>query len=283
MNYIFDRYTWTKDRKVLTKYELIVPGLDMFGHSRSAGALTVLSPHMHTSAEFLYIANGAQKYYIGNKEYTLTGNQVLIVNEHTPHSTGPNPYGRYDCLWFQLDIAKFSASLSLPPAAQEHIYERLHNSKEPLITLKENLYGNLQTAFYELAGEDMTGKIRGYSRFVDFITCLVKYTDPKDCISMQMQKVLAYIDDNICTQLKLEDLAGISGLSLSGFKQKFRRETGISPREYINIKKIEKAKELLKSGMSVTDTAFALDFSSSSYFSVLFRQMEDMSPSEYKD
>lgn len=283
MNYIFDRYTWTDDRKVLTKNELIVPGLEMFGHYRATHALTVLTPHMHTAAEFLYIANGAQKYCIEDKEYLLTGNQVLIVKEHTPHSTGPNPYGRYNCLWFQLDIDRFAASLSLPKEVTEHIVNRLGNARKPLISLKENLYGNLQAAFYELASADITDRLKGYSRFVDFIICLVKYTEPQPDISPQIQLALRHIDENICAMLPLEELSEISGLSLSGFKQKFRRETGISPREYINIKKIKKAKELLSSGMSVTDTAFALDFSSSSYFSVLFKQMEDISPSEYRN
>ena len=45
--------------------------------------------------------------------------------------------------------------------------------------------------------------------------------------------------------------------------------------------KEKKAREYLAAGYSVTETAFALDFSSSSYFSVLFRQIEDMPPSTY--
>ena len=89
------------------------------------------------------------------------------------------------------------------------------------------------------------------------------------------------LKDVLEVRLGLEELAELAGLSLSGFKQKFRRETGITPREYINLLKIEKAKALLRAGSSVTETAFSLDFSSSSYFSVLFKQMEDMSPSEY--
>lgn len=277
---IFDTYMWTEERKVLTEEYLIVPGLEMFGHNRSAKTSYALSPHIHQTTEFLYITNGTQKYYVNDKEYTLKGNQVLIVDENTPHSTGEKSYGRHENFWFRIDIEKFAQSL--PREIKALIIERLRGQSGTVISLKENLSGQLHSAFYSLASDNLSEKLCGYAKFVDFITQLVSYSDPAGSHSNAITKVISYIDENICSHIKLEELAALCSLSLSGFKQKFRKETGITPREYINIKKIEKAKELLSQGMSVTDTAFALDFSSSNYFSVLFKQLEDVSPSEYR-
>jgi len=282
LKYLFDEYTWTENRKVLTASQLNIPGLEVFGHSSSAYGLTVLPVHAHVSAEFVYVANGAQKYYIEDREYILTGNQVLMVNAHTPHSTGSNPYGRYENFWFRLDIGEFANSLPLQKEIAEYIYCCLNHTNELLFTMRENVYNDLQTMFRNLASEDVPERLAGYAGFLDFIVKLARYTQLQERNSPQVQQAISYINENICTQIQLEDLAKRTGLSLSGFKQKFRRETGISPREYINTKKIEKAKEMLKSGKTVTDTAYALEFSSSSYFSALFKQRESITPSEYK-
>lgn len=279
--YCFDQATWTEDLKIITDETLIVPGMEMFGNNCTSGNLYILPPHRHRSTEFLYIANGSQKYYINDKEYTLNGNQVLVVDPHVPHSTGSNPYGRHESLWFRLDLKEFTRNLGVSQDVKQLICNRLHHLDTPLISLKEHMYSDLQEAFFGLASQDPTEQLCGYAKFIGFMTQLVRCTDPSVNYSREIQQVVDYIGAHICTQLSLEDLAELAGLSLSGFKQKFRRETGISPREYINLLKVEKAKQLLSAGHSITDTAFALDFSSSSYFSVLFHQIENMSPSEY--
>lgn len=278
MNYITDPAIWTDHLKILTAETLCVPGLEMFGHNSAEGLQQPLAPHLHTTAEFLYFSNGIQYYHADGKEYLLNGNQVLVVNAHVPHSSGDTPFGRHESLWFRLDIRAFAEGLGLPPKEREPVLQAFSRQNAVLIPLQEKLYGTLHTAFYALASPDPVQRFRGYTLFVSFIAQLVLSAGPEIRHSDAIQRVLTHIEENICTQLTLEQLAALSGLSLSGFKQKFRRETGITPREYINLKKIEKARVLLKAGVSVTETAFALDFSSSSYFSVLFRQVEGMSP-----
>ncbi len=47
------------------------------------------------------------------------------------------------------------------------------------------------------------------------------------------------------------------------------------------VQRFREAKELLKSGQSVTDTAFALGFSSSQYFAAVFKKWAGITPSDY--
>ena len=58
-------------------------------------------------------------------------------------------------------------------------------------------------------------------------------------------------------------------------------QMGTNPRSFINYHKIEAAKKLLLDGQSVTDTAMELSFSSSNYFSAVFRRYTSLSPTEY--
>jgi len=170
----------------------------------------------------------------------------------------------------------------VPAPIRSHICQRLQNLPHPLISMTENRFSQLRDAFFALSSDLPSEKLQGYAKFVDFVTYLVKCTDPTAAFSADIQQVLSYIREHICESILLEDLAALCRISLSTFKQKFRRETGVSPREYINIQKIEKAKVFLASGMTVTETAYALDFSSSSYFSVVFKQMEDISPIDWQ-
>lgn len=78
--------------------------------------------------------------------------------------------------------------------------------------------------------------------------------------------------DHITSEISLEELASIANLSCCQYKQKFKKQLGISPRHYINQQKIENAKILLMEGMSVTDVAMMLGFSTSGYFSTVFKK-----------
>ena len=65
------------------------------------------------------------------------------------------------------------------------------------------------------------------------------------------------------------------------FSYKFKRQLGTSPRNFINQQKIEQAKILLLEKMSITDVAMYLGFTSSSYFSTVFKKFTLYTPSEY--
>lgn len=71
------------------------------------------------------------------------------------------------------------------------------------------------------------------------------------------------------------------GLSVSRYKKKFRDQMGISPRNYINREKIQASRKLLRSGLSVAETAMRMGFDSSSYFANVFRRYVALSPTEY--
>ena len=78
-------------------------------------------------------------------------------------------------------------------------------------------------------------------------------------------------------------LAEIAGLSEARFKINFRKQVGIPPREYVLRRKIETAKHILKnSDMTITELAHKMSFSSSQYFSTVFKRFTLMSPKEFR-
>ncbi|MGI4794612.1 MAG: AraC family transcriptional regulator [Janthinobacterium lividum] len=78
------------------------------------------------------------------------------------------------------------------------------------------------------------------------------------------------------------ELAKASALSRSTFFDRFRREVGVRPMEYLLGWRMSLAKELLRSGdVSVGEVAERVGYSSQSTFSVAFARQVGMSPTAY--
>ncbi len=92
-----------------------------------------------------------------------------------------------------------------------------------------------------------------------------------------------YIDNNYGTDLNLDLLSQIRFISKFHLLRLFKKYYGLTPRQYLIDKRIEKSKEHLKKGMSVTETCFAVGFESLSSFSTLFKTKTGKSPSEFQN
>jgi len=90
-----------------------------------------------------------------------------------------------------------------------------------------------------------------------------------------------FIDINYEKDLKLDFLSHIRFTSKFHLQRLFKRYYGQTPRQYLIDKRIEKGKENLKKGMSVTETCFAVGFESLGSFSKLFKTKTGKSPSKY--
>ncbi|WP_024769108.1 helix-turn-helix domain-containing protein [Aquimarina macrocephali] len=91
-----------------------------------------------------------------------------------------------------------------------------------------------------------------------------------------------YIENNYDANLNLELLSHIQFVSKYHLLRLFKKYYGLTPRQYLIDKRIEKSKEHLINGMSVTETCFAVGFESLGSFSTLFKTKTGKSPSEFQ-
>ncbi len=72
-------------------------------------------------------------------------------------------------------------------------------------------------------------------------------------------------------------------MSYSWFRKMFKQYTGLSPAQYQLWVKLQKAKALLiGSSKNIKEIAFLLEFESSNYFTVFFKQKTGMTPVEFR-
>ena len=101
--------------------------------------------------------------------------------------------------------------------------------------------------------------------------------------STLVKQVLAYIHQNYNQPVTRKDIAGAVGVSENYLSQIFHQEMTISPWDYLNRFRIQRAKELLRlSDETITQIAIRVGFNDSAYFSRVFRKHAGQSPLDYR-
>jgi AraC-like DNA-binding protein len=75
----------------------------------------------------------------------------------------------------------------------------------------------------------------------------------------------------------------VAGLNRSYLSQLFKKETGFTVSDFIQIERIEEAKRLIElSGISLSDIATRLQFNDQSYFTKVFKKYTGITPRQFK-
>lgn len=92
-----------------------------------------------------------------------------------------------------------------------------------------------------------------------------------------------YVEVNIAGRVTVEELADFVGISQPYLFRLFKERYGRSPKQYIDARKMETAKELLRrADLTVTEVAASVGIRDVLHFSRFFSGREGVSPSEYR-
>lgn len=98
-----------------------------------------------------------------------------------------------------------------------------------------------------------------------------------------IKRALLYIYDHFNTALTLEEVAEYVHLHPSYFSSLFKKSTGSSFKEYLNMVRIEESKRLLSNTeFSIIDIAVAVGFEDQSYFSKVFKKYTGLTPKQFR-
>ena len=102
----------------------------------------------------------------------------------------------------------------------------------------------------------------------------------QDLLFMErLQKMVAEImgDDDF----SIDQLAGQMNMSRSSFYRKIKALTGMTPVDYLKMRRLEQAATLLRQGIRITEAAERVGFTSSSYFARCFKSRFGVLPKDY--
>lgn len=271
-------------RVVLTNREIGVPGVRMFGKHQTQKAIPALQPHYHeNSFELTYISKGSIYFGTGGKRYGISGGDLFVTHPNEVHDTDANPMSVHMMYWFQLDVKDPNGFLFLEKGMAAQLIERLRGLPTCVIQLDENRAHEVLTqVFHDFNSPSYRRREMGAALLVYFLHFVLESADrPRVTLQPDIGSAASYVLDHLDEELSMEQLAQVANLSVSRFKQKFKSQMGLPPREFINAERVRVAAALLTEGYSVMDAAMTLGFSSSNYFSVVFRRHRGCSPREH--
>src|SRR5213079_1807871 len=106
---------------------------------------------------------------------------------------------------------------------------------------------------------------------------------PEDFADLaHLRRARDLMDREYAEPLDVPAMARAALMSPAHFSRKFRAAYGETPYSYLMTRRIERATALLRQGMSVTDTCFAVGCTSLGSFSSRFTEIVGESPSSYR-
>ena len=108
--------------------------------------------------------------------------------------------------------------------------------------------------------------------------------EQKKAGSKHIQLAKRYISEHYAENVALEDIAKIAFVNPAYLSVLFKKEEGINFSDYLMQFRIEKAKELLRSGqkLSIDQISALVGYQDSRYFSKLFTRLVGIKPSDYR-
>ncbi|ETF04168.1 AraC family transcriptional regulator [Advenella kashmirensis W13003] len=99
----------------------------------------------------------------------------------------------------------------------------------------------------------------------------------------RLEKVEAYVRTHFDQVIRMEQLADISGLSMSQLERNFKKIFHTTPLQFIQKIRLEHALRLLAQDLTITDISARCGYTDHSAFSRQFKQVTGVSPSQFKE
>lgn len=254
--------------------------LDMFLYPMQCGLFSYMPGYSLTRESFdsfllMYIQKGELSLTFEGHTQRVTAGHFVLLDCYKRHSYSTTR--GWECLWCHFDgitarayynsvIARLGNVFSIPDT-----YPVLNK-----LTAILKIFCNGALVREPLMSKYLT----------DILTEFLLYTPvnvrARSCANMA-EEIITYINEHFQEDISIEDLAAHAGLSQYHFIRTFKKETGVTPHEYIVNTRIATARYLLKNTrLSVKDICFSTGFSCESVFCSAFKRHQGMTPAQYR-
>lgn len=267
-------------------------------HMYRQGSFDMVVNHFHNEYEIFFLREGERHFFFDNRAYLVTGGDLILVDTNRVHMTrsisdqdknhdriilyvADYRMREFDQKYPSLGLVRFFKEecgvFKLTPQQQQRymsMYNRLHDEfehggpyspvaieLEVLHYLMDLLRDNYQKSPIKTAAQ--TSGARN------------QYTT--------VYNVADYISAHFAEPITLDGLAKQFYLSKYHLCRTFKQITGVGITEYINVLRIQRAKQLLEqTNDSVSKIAMEVGYNSITYFEKLFRTYMNISPLQYQ-
>lgn len=245
----------------------------------STGSSAPFKLHMHRTLSIGAVDKGKVQYQVGEETAILTTGSLAVMNPEALHACNPiNKMGRsYYMLYLDVNWC-FHVQQSMWDVSSFVELEKIRIDDKPL-------YSQYCTTMVHLMDEKVHLLEKEQLLFdlvcdVFTLSCSPQKTG-KEC-SDSLEQLKRILGTELQKDLPINTLAREFSSNPCTLIRRFKTITGITPHAYRMNCRIEQAKEYLRQGRDITETALDCGFFDQSHFHRHFKAMTTVTPQEYR-
>ena len=253
------------------------------GFAKERARITAAA-HYHNELEIMKLQSGNAYLIVDGVRIKTVPNRIYFINPGEIHTVYTYADSEYNSVVFSKELLSFSEN--------SVIYRRLI---EPLFSGGLRFCQSTEDAFCcEVFHQLETLACQGERYAPQIVACLLqllghceeseilqKVETPPDW-KEPIYRAIRFMENHFTEQLTLAQIAETAGMSPKYFCSYFKKYTGTTAVTYLNTLRIRKAKELLRGGASVLESAFSCGFENISFFIKKFKEANGKTPGQYK-
>lgn len=221
----------------------------------------------------MYMLSGDIPIVLGENETHLSEGQLIIMKPHTPYkyqnlSGNPIQYIFIHFSGFEAEKLVCDCKLPLNTISAVGIHDRIIDSCKRM--------------FYEFVKNDDFSNELLCCILKEILASFSRYLHESPN-KRHFSKALLYIHEHYNSDISISKLASIESMSETHFRAEFKKNIGVSPKEYlINLRMKTACTILSETRNNISETAHMVGYSDAYYFSRIFKKKLNISPQKYR-
>lgn len=264
-------------------------------HMVRYGKFDMRVKHFHNEYEIFYIIEGTRSFFFNNRNFTASKGDLILIDTNLIHMTKSASHddSGHNRIILYLTPDKVQEFDTKYPTL--HLTRFLHQHYG-VYHLTEKQQEDFMDLFY-LIKQECNEKKHNYKQAVElaitsYFLYLTRELDiqapqnpilPKEGKHQHVYEIADYLSQNYEKDISLEELAEQFFLSKYYICRLFKEVTGYTIREYINVIRIQQAKQYLEeTDYSIAKIAEIVGYGSTTHFEQTFKTYMTMSPLKYR-
>ena len=254
--------------------------------------------HCHSFYEISYVIKGERYEIFNGKQYHLTENTLLFIPPLAFHSN-------YNVQATDVAVIQFSPSFlrgNCSEMGDNLILNRPADSKPVFMPEINSDTYNALYRIIEISADGvllpnyapatiLSDQFRKNGLILEMLSAMLheKYIEPMagngvSTKSVYLDRIIEHILKNPAEKTDMQTAAKMANMSYYSFSRVFKDAVGMNYSDYCNLLRVRLAEEkLISTDLPISDIAAAIGIDTQSYFSRLFKNVNGVSPIEFRN
>lgn len=256
----------------------------------------IIHYHWHKELEFIFLKKGKISVQIGTSYNELNAGEAIYIPKGQLHAAYPltnDPFTLYAIVFSDALLSSFT-------------YDRIQRNyidllKQPGVNppsaiksesvWKRSIIESLACIIDEYKDKDSAFELNIKARLLLILSLMIKNNylvfnkkSNDEGKLNRLKQVLEYIEEHFYEKITISHLSSLLNMSEGHFSRFFKSIVNMTPIEYINVIRVNKASALLKeTDKKIIDISMEVGFDSPSYFIKTFKKQKKYTPSQFRN